>query len=209
VKQHSSTATTPRRLRDRLRDAAQEAILDAAEEAFAQHGMDAPMETIAQLAGVAVGTLYNHFDSRAALLEALLSARRKEMLDAAAAALAESRGRPFTERFLAGVRALVSVAEKQIRFRQMIFQADPVLPISRHVEASRAMTDVFTSLLAEGRKEGVLAPDPKGAQAVFLGALLKAAIGMNLRAPEQFPLTQLPEIVARQFLDGAKAGKKP
>src|SRR5439155_24293704 len=74
VKQHSSTATAPRRLRDRLRDAAHEAILDAAEEAFARHGMDAPMEAIASLAGVAVGTLYNHFDSRAALLEALMSA---------------------------------------------------------------------------------------------------------------------------------------
>ena len=196
-------------MRDRLRDAAQEVILDAAEEAFARHGMDAPMETIASLAGVAVGTLYNHFDSRAALLEALLSARRKQMLDAASAALAESKGRPFAERFLAGLRALVSVAEKQIRFRQMIFQADLVLPISRHAEATRAMTDVFTSLLAEGRKEGVLAPDPRGTQAVFLGALLKAAIGMSLRTPDQVSLAQLPEIVARQFLDGATSGKKP
>jgi AcrR family transcriptional regulator len=196
-------------LRDRLRDAAHEAILDAAEEAFARQGMDAPMETIASLAGVAVGTLYNHFDSRAALLEALLTARRQEMLDAAAAALAESQGRPFAERFLAGLRALVSVTEKQIRFRQMIFQADLVLPISRHAEATRAMTDVFTSLLAEGRKEGELAADPRGTQGVFLGALLKSAIGMSLRAPDHFPLSQIPEVVARQFLDGARAGRKP
>jgi len=167
------------------------------------------METIASLAGVAVGTLYNHFDSRAALLEALLSARRKQMLDAAAAALAENEGRPFAARFLAGLRAMVSAAEQQIRFRQMIFQVDLALPISRHAEATRAMTDVFTSLLAEGRKEGVLAPDPKGTQAVFLGALLKAAIGMSLRTPDQLPLAQLPEMVARQFLDGATAGRKP
>lgn len=199
----------PRRLRDRLRDAAQEAILDAAEEAFAQHGMDAPMETIASLAGVAVGTLYNHFDSRAALLEALLAARRKEMLDAAAAALAESKSRSFSDRFLAGLGALVTTAEKQIKFRQMMFQADLVRPTSRHVEAMREMMDVFTPLLTEGRKEGVLAADPKGTQAVFLGALLKAAIGMSLRAPGQFPLSQIPELVTRQFLDGARGGKRP
>src|SRR3954464_14527590 len=132
----------PRRLRDRLRDAAHEAILDAAEEAFVRQGMDAPMEAIASLAGVAVGTLYNHFDSRAALLEALMSARRQQMLDVTATALAETGGRPFAERFLAGLRALFQAAERQIRYRQLIFQADLARPNSSRAAAMKEIEGV-------------------------------------------------------------------
>ncbi|MCI2417885.1 TetR/AcrR family transcriptional regulator [Saccharopolyspora sp. K220] len=53
-----------RRNRDRL--------LAATGEAFAEHGTDAALEDIARRAGVAIGTLYSHFPTRHALLEALL-----------------------------------------------------------------------------------------------------------------------------------------
>ncbi|MEV0580677.1 helix-turn-helix domain-containing protein [Streptomyces sp. NPDC050392] len=43
-------------------------ILDAAREAYAAHGIDVPVTTIARRAGVGVATLYRRFPTRAALI---------------------------------------------------------------------------------------------------------------------------------------------
>src|SRR5262249_3050936 len=63
-------------------------LLDAASAAFAEHGADdVSLEQIARRAGVGIGTLYRHFPTRQALLEAvyrdqveLLDARAQELL---------------------------------------------------------------------------------------------------------------------------------
>lgn len=47
-------------------------LLVEAAAVFAARGTDAPLEEIARRAKVAIGTLYSHFPTRAALLEALL-----------------------------------------------------------------------------------------------------------------------------------------
>jgi AcrR family transcriptional regulator len=54
------------------------AIVDAAARAFAEHGLDAPLEPIASAAGVGNATLYRHFPARADLWDAVL----REPLDA-------------------------------------------------------------------------------------------------------------------------------
>jgi AcrR family transcriptional regulator len=45
-------------------------LVAAAQAAFTQYGPDASLEDIAQKAGVGIGTLYRHFPTRTALLEA-------------------------------------------------------------------------------------------------------------------------------------------
>ena len=45
-------------------------LLEVAARAFADQGADVPPRTIAKLAGVGVGTLYRHFPTREALVEA-------------------------------------------------------------------------------------------------------------------------------------------
>ncbi|MFJ5925151.1 TetR/AcrR family transcriptional regulator [Kitasatospora sp. NPDC092948] len=47
-----------------------DAILAAARRAFESHGAEAALEDVASQAGVAIGTLYRHFPTRAALVEA-------------------------------------------------------------------------------------------------------------------------------------------
>src|ERR1700722_8682582 len=39
-------------------------LIDAATQAFAEKGADAPLEDIARRAGVGIGTLYRHFPTR-------------------------------------------------------------------------------------------------------------------------------------------------
>lgn len=54
---------------DALRN--RERILEAAQRAFRRHGADATMDEIGKQAGVGPGTLYRHFPTRDALLEAV------------------------------------------------------------------------------------------------------------------------------------------
>jgi TetR/AcrR family fatty acid metabolism transcriptional regulator len=77
------TGKPTRRARDSAREEARgayrEAILAAAERVFRKSGFYATrMTDIAREAGVAVGTLYNFFDSRDVILSELLSLRHKE-----------------------------------------------------------------------------------------------------------------------------------
>ncbi len=52
-------------------------------------GVDVPLEDIARRAGVSIGTLYNHFSNRGALLDAVLPERLAELDGLAGAALAD------------------------------------------------------------------------------------------------------------------------
>lgn len=99
------------RLRDRLREEAARAILEAAEEVLGADGMQARMERIAERAGVAVGTLYNHFEDRAALVRSLVRSRREALLSRVDDALAAVREAPVDVQ----LRAFFSAVEEHAR----------------------------------------------------------------------------------------------
>lgn len=65
--QMTSPATRPKRA-DAVRN--RELLLDAALELFAEQGPDVSLERVAKRAGVGIGTLYRHFPTRDALVEA-------------------------------------------------------------------------------------------------------------------------------------------
>jgi len=69
----ATEATTELLTRPKRADARRnyEKVLAAAREAFAEGGEATSLEEIARRAGVGIGTLYRHFPSRQALLEAL------------------------------------------------------------------------------------------------------------------------------------------
>jgi AcrR family transcriptional regulator len=56
-------------------------ILEAAEATFASLGLSVPIDTVAERAGVGVGTLYRHFPTKEALFEAIVMTRLEELLD--------------------------------------------------------------------------------------------------------------------------------
>ncbi|MGH8933054.1 MAG: TetR/AcrR family transcriptional regulator [Egibacteraceae bacterium] len=90
---------TPRRAprADAFRNRAR--ILAAARALFAERGPRASTDAIAERAGVAVGTLYNHFATKDELLEAALADRVAEITALARAALerTEDGADPWTE----------------------------------------------------------------------------------------------------------------
>ncbi|RKH46798.1 TetR/AcrR family transcriptional regulator [Corallococcus interemptor] len=66
-----------------------DALLEAAKEAFATSGVDAPAREIADKAGVGVGTLYRHFPQRADLIVAVVRNEVDACAEAASAIAAE------------------------------------------------------------------------------------------------------------------------
>jgi AcrR family transcriptional regulator len=80
-----ATSAVPRPLRaDARRN--REAILKAARKVFARDGAGAQMDDVARRAGVGVGTVYRHFPTKEALLDALVADRVTQL----AAFLAEA-----------------------------------------------------------------------------------------------------------------------
>ena len=67
-----------------------ERVLDAARTAFAADGLSVPLDEIARRAGVGPGTLYRHFPTKEALIEAVVQDRLCR-LAAEGAALRDSR----------------------------------------------------------------------------------------------------------------------
>jgi AcrR family transcriptional regulator len=188
---------------------AHETILDAAEQVFAERGFESPMEAIAERAGVAVGTLYNHFDSREELIEAHLGERRDQLFAQMREASERASALPFRERLLAILGTMMTAMEGQTAFRRMLFQADLPRKRSKREAVARELNGLFEDVFAQGHREGALAPDPDRLQTVFLVAMVHGAIGISLHAPDRLPLARIPELLVQQFLDGAGArGKK-
>ena len=64
-----------------------ERVLTAAAVVFSEHGHEAQMDDVASRAGVGVGTVYRHFPTKEALMEALAVDRFEKVLAAGQAAL--------------------------------------------------------------------------------------------------------------------------
>jgi AcrR family transcriptional regulator len=58
-------------------------ILEAAEEVFAREGISVPIDVVAERAGVGVGTLYRHFPTKEALVEAIVAYRIADLVETA------------------------------------------------------------------------------------------------------------------------------
>ncbi|WP_433218436.1 TetR/AcrR family transcriptional regulator [Dactylosporangium sp. CS-047395] len=65
-------------------------MLEAAEAVFAAEGVGASTEAVARRAGVGIGTVFRHFPTKEALLEAVLVERMRVLVEHARAAAAEA-----------------------------------------------------------------------------------------------------------------------
>jgi AcrR family transcriptional regulator len=163
-------------MRQRAREAAATALLEAAEEVAAQRGLEATsIAAIAERAGVAVGTLYNYFPDREALIAALFRLRRAELLPRVVAAAEQTAALPFEQRLRGYLTAVFTVFEDYRRFCRVAMSADQgaVKAKSRGPSAVlAAIIEALTEILAArpvGPESGQLAPAPQEEAAAATG----------------------------------------
>jgi AcrR family transcriptional regulator len=65
----------------------EQALVEAARQAFAEKGIDSSLDDIAKKAGVGIGTLYRHFPTRQDLVEAILADQLLRLAEHATALL--------------------------------------------------------------------------------------------------------------------------
>lgn len=167
-----------RRNRDRL--------LSAAVRAFSQDGADVTLDAIAKDAGVGIGTLYRHFPTREALIEAAYRSELARLCDAVPDLLQDMRPdeatRAWMDRYIEYMTTKRGMADA---LRAVIASGGTPYAQSR----DRLITAI-TSLLQAGAASGALRADIEPAD------VLASLSGISLAAGEPAQRAQ-----ARRLLD--------
>jgi len=184
-----------RRLRTRAR------LIDAARRIIAERGgIEAvPIAEITEAADVAIGSFYNHFPSREALLEEVVSETLKahgRKLDALAAEIAD-----IAEFCAAGIRLTMRMVEADRVWGGFMIQMATYLPELGLILGRRMLQTLQTGI----RSGRFTVADEATAMAVVTGAMFGA---MHARrspeSPASFPPDPLPDdaesLVAEQLL---------
>ena len=173
-----------------------ERILRAARSTFGEHGVDVQMSDVARRAGVAIGTIYRHFPTKEALVEALLAEELRTAGQAARRAAAEG-ATPWDS--LEGF--LRTVAAHQISDRTLSqFIGGRVLGSTDLRTLLNSLFDTFTVLVDSAKASGDLRMDVEAAD-------IRMAIICVARASwENWPETEwVLERYLQLVLDGLRA----
>jgi len=203
------SADTPQRsLKERLREVRAELILDVAEEMLAEKGYhDTSMDEIAARAGVAKGTLYQHFPSKEDLVFALFE-RNLVLFEQAVgqAARAPLVARAKLERILSYVyqerrgphARLLQLLYQNMEIRKGLLEKKGQL--RDHMER---VAGQIRTILEEGKAEGAF--DPAISTELMLltfMSLLSLSTREHLLAQEQVLPEELASQVGRVFFEG-------
>lgn len=170
-----------------------EALLSAAREAFLGGDTDAHVEDIARSAGVAVGTLYRHFETREALIEEVYRAEVDDLCSAPSDLLDQYAPDEALRRFLLLLVDHAAVGKGMSVALESIMATDsPVFD-----DARTRMADALTQLLDAGSAAGTVRNDVSGS------TLLRALGGIcGMRATKGW-LEEARQITALLF-DGLR-----
>ncbi|HTO96335.1 MAG TPA: TetR/AcrR family transcriptional regulator [Myxococcales bacterium] len=203
VNPDSSSERRLKPLRERHRAETLAAIAGAAEEVFARKGLlQARVDEIAARAGVSVGTVYNHFRDRRALLSGLVERRRKELARKLDDDLARSEAEPFDAQLRSFTRTVFEHFESHREFLAILLEADSA-SLARPSEASMELRKRVDALAERGMRLGALRRDHAALWGTLLFGAVRALLLHELRNPGQIPLAERADIAAGFFLRGA------
>ncbi len=167
---------TPK-VQERL-DAQRETIVSAATRQLAERGYaGCSVAAVAERAGVAVGSVYRHFPTKAELIVHVF----RQVVTREVEAVREASARPGepAERVVAVFETFAQRALKSPRQAYALL-AEPVdaLIDAERLEFRRAFTEVVAEHITAGVREGVLPPqDGKLTAAALVGAAAEVMIG--------------------------------
>lgn len=156
-----ATAAPLKRRTRRPRAEREAEILDAARAVFSEHGYgNAAVAEIAERAGVVEGTIYAYFDSKRALLNAVMRAFFDRLIRDTESGLQAIRGTENKLRFVIR-RQFDTFAEDLGLCRVIVSEARPDVALYDEaiLELNRRYTGLALGVLEEGVRNGDLRPD--------------------------------------------------
>src|SRR5215218_10012991 len=131
-----------------------EKVLEAARAVFSEQGRDAQMDDVARRAGVGVGTVYRHFPTKEALIEALMVAAFEAIAAQADAALeVEDPWEAFADVLWKGAEIMSADRALSEVFASIPGAMESAMP------AVKGLTDSMTNVIARAQEAGLLRPD--------------------------------------------------
>jgi AcrR family transcriptional regulator len=159
--------------------ATRERIVAAALQQVAEGGYAAAsVQAVAARAGLAVGTIYRHFPSKAELFAEVFTRASQRELDVLVE-VSSGDGRAAAERVAAAVEAFCrrALAGPVLAFALLAEPVDPAVEAER-LRLRRGYRDAFAAVLEDGVASGELRPhDVQTLAAVLVGGLGEALVG--------------------------------
>lgn len=159
--------------------AAREQIVDAARRQVAEGGYSsASVQAVARRAGVATGSVYRHFPSKAELFAEVFRRASQRELDVVRATVADRSEAP-AERVAAAVEAFArrALAAPVMAYALLAEPVDPAVEAER-LAFRRGYRDAFAAVLREGMCSGAFREhDAEVVAAALVGALGEALLG--------------------------------
>jgi AcrR family transcriptional regulator len=170
---------------------ARERILRAARDLIAGGGYrEAQVSVVASKAGVATGTVYRHFPSKADLFSEVFRRASQREVDVMAEIAADPERATATAKIAAAVETFArrALAGRRLAFALLAEPVDPAIEAER-LAFRRAYRDVFARVLEAGVRSGELPPqDVEVTAAALVGGLGEALVGpLSPTSPDRDP----------------------
>ncbi|RYG54574.1 TetR/AcrR family transcriptional regulator, partial [bacterium] len=159
------------------------ALLEAAIRVFVAHGLSAPTALIAKEAGVANGTLFTYFDTKAELLQQLYLELKSEMATASLRGL--PTGKEFKIVFLhvwSNWMHWAAAHPEKPRTLALLAVSEDITPEIRS-QAGHFMEEI-TELLEQCRAQGPLRDVPMAFVGEIMTSLANATMAFMINDPE-------------------------
>lgn len=190
-------------LRARFKETVSGAILDAAEEVAAEVGVPLTnLQAVAKRAGVAVGTIYNHFEDRNELFVELFTRRREELLDVVDGATKVAARSGFQTQLDVFVTAVLSYFDTRRTFLRLALEGQAPKPaVGKAFNTMEQLTLRAERIVKLGVKEKRLRAEAADLAPFFLTSAIRAVL--IARAEGSASLAAHSAQVIALFLGGA------
>lgn len=170
----------------------------------------AQMAMVADAAGVAVGTVYQHFPSKAELFAEALGLNAQHEIDVMAAVVAAEGSAATRLADAVRVFAYRAIEARRLAYAMMAEPTEPAVDAARLIYR-RAISDLFEGVIRDGIVAGEFPrQDARASAACLVGALMEGLIGPL--APESSDVADtraLVESIAVFCLQAVAGGRVP
>jgi len=196
------------RLRARLRATVRDEILEAAERAIVEEGLEgASLLSIARRAGVAVGTIYNYFHDRQELFRELFGTRKAELVAALEHGMKGVAREPFAVQLEAFARIFLETYDARREFMRVVMGSEP-LRLQMMCDRAGRLRSVIQELQTRAERVMQVGVNERRLRAAEVGLLAAVFTGM-LRGvvltflDQKAPLADAAPRVVELFCNGA------
>jgi AcrR family transcriptional regulator len=171
-------------------------VLEAAESVFATKGTGAPTEEVARAAGVGIGTVFRHFPTKEALLEAVLYARLRRFVDEAETVVAAKSADPGRA-FFTFLTSWIEMSSAKNAYFEALTAAGVSVPVGKSDVGAR-LVESLGVLLSRAQGAGAVRED------LVVSELITVIIGVARAAEYAGPDAHLRDRAVKILFDGLR-----